>query len=73
MQDRTQPSMGRLMGIITLYALLGTPLVAFLWETLNRLMAGWFDPIRVALSIPALVMLYFLLRHIGRVTQRIST
>jgi hypothetical protein len=62
--------MGRLIAMISLFALLGTPLVAFLWETLNRLMAGWFDPVRIVISVPALVILYFLLRYMGRVTQR---
>lgn len=62
----------RLFGIIALFTLVGTPLVAFLWETLNRVMAGWFDPFRIIVSIPTLVILYLLLRYLGRVAERIA-
>jgi hypothetical protein len=72
MADEPQPQTGRLIGTIAIFALLGTPLVAFLWETLNRLMAGWLDPIRIAISIPAFIVLYVLLRYLARVTQRIA-
>jgi hypothetical protein len=72
MADETHPGMGRLIATIALFALLGTPLVAFLWETLNRLMVGWFDPVRIAISIPVLVLLYFLLRYIARATERLT-
>jgi hypothetical protein len=64
--------MGRLIGLIAVFALLGTPLVAFLWETLNRLMTGWFEPVRVGISIPVLVILYLLLRYLARLTRRIT-
>jgi hypothetical protein len=62
----------RIFGVIALFTLIGTPLVAVLWETLNRVMAGWFDPFRIILSIPTLILLYLLLRYFGRVAERVA-
>jgi hypothetical protein len=73
MAEADDPGLARLAGTIALLALLGTPLVAFIWETLNRVMAGWFDPVRIALSVPALIILYYVLRYVGHTAQRISS
>jgi hypothetical protein len=72
MTEEASPGMGSLIVTITVFALIGTPLVAFLWETLNRMMAGWFDPVRIAISIPVGVLLYVLLKYLARRTQRIT-
>jgi ABC-type proline/glycine betaine transport system permease subunit len=72
MKDESQPHMGRLFGLIALYTLLGAPLVAFLWETLNRLMAGHFDMVRIGISVPILALFLLLLRFMARATQRIT-
>jgi hypothetical protein len=66
-----QPQMGKLIGLIALFTVLGIPLLAFLWETLNRLMAGHFDLVRIGLSVPILVLFAVLLRFMARATQRI--
>ncbi|MGI9190037.1 MAG: hypothetical protein ACR2F9_07815 [Longimicrobiaceae bacterium] len=47
---------------MALFVLLGMPLVGYVWETLNRLLAGHFDPLRLAVSVPLLVLLVVLLR-----------
>jgi ABC-type proline/glycine betaine transport system permease subunit len=72
MTDESQPHMGRLFGLIALYTLLGAPLVAFLWETLNRLMAGHFDLVRIGISVPVFALFLLLLRFMARAAQRIT-
>jgi len=72
MSEDAQPRMGPLIGTIALFTLIGAPMVAFLWETLNRVMAGHFDPIRIGISVPLLVVFYFVLRWMGRVVERIT-
>lgn len=51
----------KLMGMITLFAVIGIPLVAYLWETLNRVLALEFDPLRLAISAGVLVLFLGLL------------
>lgn len=46
------PSLGRLMAGVALFVILGTPLVAYLWETLNVLLTGVVQPGRLLLAIP---------------------
>ncbi|HSH45256.1 MAG TPA: hypothetical protein VK966_05345 [Longimicrobiales bacterium] len=51
-------------------ALVGGGLVAYLWETLNQLMAGFVDWSRLLISIPVLAVFLLLLRFIaGRVER----
>lgn len=55
----------KLTGMIALFAVLGIPLVAYLWETLNEALALKFDPPRLAISVAALALflgLLFLLK-----------
>jgi hypothetical protein len=56
----------RLMLAILLLVLVGGVLVAYLWETLNRLMAGFFEPVRLLISLPVLALFAGLLRIIAR-------
>lgn len=72
MTDESEPRIGKLFGLIALYAVLGIPLVAFLWETLNRVIAGNFDLVRIGLSVPIFALLLVLLRYMARATQRIT-
>lgn len=60
----------KLFGWIVLFVVVGTPMVAFLWETLNRTLAGNFDALRVAISVPVLALLYALLILLARFVQR---
>jgi hypothetical protein len=56
----------RLVPRIGLFILLGTPLVAHLWETLNLLFAGIVQPVRLLTAIPAALVLFLLLRAMAR-------
>jgi hypothetical protein len=58
--------MGRLVGGMLLFVLLGTPLVAYVWETANRLFAGDVDAGRLALTVPAALVLGGLLLLLAR-------
>lgn len=60
-------SPGRLTAEILLLILAGTPLVAYLWETLNRLLAGVVQPARLLISLPILLAFLGLLHLMSRV------
>lgn len=55
---------------ILLLVLVGGPLVAYLWETLNRLMAGFVEPVRLLIALPVLVLFALLLRFVARLVER---
>jgi hypothetical protein len=50
--------------------LLGAPLLAYIWETLNRLLSGQLELLRLALTVPAAVVFAVLLRLVGRTVER---
>jgi hypothetical protein len=60
----------QLIAPIGLFVLIGIPLVAWLWDTLNRLFAGDFNLARVAIAVAAAVLLVLLLRVIRRTIAR---
>jgi hypothetical protein len=51
---------------IAIFTLIGAPIVAFIWETLNQLMAGHFVTSRVALAGVAVAVFLLLLRLVAR-------
>jgi asparagine N-glycosylation enzyme membrane subunit Stt3 len=65
-----RPSFLKLFGSILGFVLVGTPLVAYLWETLNQLMAGHFNGPRVAIGAVAALVLAALLRFLARSVWR---
>ena len=65
-RDRFPWTLAFRIGVIVL---LGSPLVAFVWETLNRLLAGTVEPSRLLLLIPIGFLLYLLLRYTARAVQ----
>lgn len=48
------------------FVLAGFPLVAYLWETLNRLMAGIVEPVRLLITLVVLALFAGLLRLLAR-------
>ena len=58
-----------LMLRIALFVLLGFPLLAYLWETLNRLLAGHVEPVMLLGFIPAALLFWLLLRLMGRAVE----
>lgn len=63
-------SLPKLILGIGLFVLLGFPLVAYLWETLNQLMGGEVHAGRLLLSLPAVLLLAGLLLVLGRTVRR---
>jgi hypothetical protein len=72
MTTATGTSFGKLVGIIALFTVLGIPLLAFLWETLNKLIAGVFEPWRLLVSVPVLVVFLVVLRFLARSVARLD-
>jgi hypothetical protein len=54
---------------IALFVLLGFPLLAYLWETLNRLLAGHLEPLMLLGFVPAALLFWLLLRLMGRAVE----
>jgi hypothetical protein len=59
-------------GLIAFYVVLGAALIAYLWETLNELLAGHADGRRLLLSLPALLLFGLLLYRLARAVQRLD-
>jgi ABC-type proline/glycine betaine transport system permease subunit len=55
---------------ILMLVLVGGVLVAYLWETLNRLATGFVEPVRLLIAIPVLAIFALLLRYIARLVTR---
>lgn len=55
------------MGLVVV---IGVPLVAYLWETLNQLLSLHVNPIRLLVSVPLFFGFFFWLRWLGRQVQR---
>ena len=64
-----QPSSSRLILSIGLFVLVGFPLVAYLWESMNELCAGHVRPLQLLIAIPVAILLYLLLRFMARSIQ----
>jgi hypothetical protein len=64
---------GRLLVTLAAFVVLGIPLVAYLWESLNQLLAGRVHTPRVLLSVPLLAALGGLLWIGGRTLRRLAT
>lgn len=54
---------------ITLFVLLGTSLVGYIWDTLNHLLSGVVQPLRLVLVIPAVAILWLVLRGMRRTIE----
>lgn len=53
-----------------LFVLAGIPLIAYLWETANRVFAGRIEVVRLLIAAAALIALLFVLRILARVVER---
>lgn len=62
----------RIFGLLLLFMLIGFPMVAYLWDTLNALLAGEVHRQRVLISLPLLVVFALYLRLVARLLQRLE-
>lgn len=65
-----RPSVGVLWLTMALFVLACAPMVAYLWETLNELLALHVNVSRVLISVPVLLLLAGVLWLLGRTIQR---
>jgi hypothetical protein len=70
MAERNEVSVGRRVVVMLAYLIVGAPLVAYLWETLNEILAGDIYAPRLLISLPLLVVLIVLLVLLARQGQR---
>lgn len=63
------PPTSRLVLGIGAFIIVGVPLVAYLWESLNQLFSGDIQPRRLLIALPVAVLLYLLLRFLSRSIQ----
>ena len=63
---------GKLVLLLAAFVAFGIPLVAYLWESLNQLLAGHVTPRRLLLSLPLLVVFGGLLWGGGRALRRLA-
>jgi hypothetical protein len=66
MADSAGPGVGKLAAWVLLLFIVGTPLVAYLWETLNHLLSGRFEPVQLLIALPVAAVLWLVLRTMGR-------
>jgi len=65
------PSFGTTLAFMALFAVLGIPIVAYLWESLMLLLEFNLPWTRLALSIPLALALYELLRELAKQARRL--
>lgn len=62
----TRTPIWKIMATLGAVFVIGTPLFAYLWGTLNELLSGFFDPILVIGAVPALIAFVLLLNYFAR-------
>jgi hypothetical protein len=62
-----------LMGSFLGLTIVGTPMLAYVWESLNRLLSGVFEPMRLALTALIAVALWLYLRWVAGLVERWQT
>lgn len=60
----------KLIGLIMLFVVIGTPLVYVLWSFVNELLVGHLDPGLAVLALPALAVFAGVLVVLGRWARR---
>lgn len=63
-------STGKLIGLISLFVVLGMPLVWYLWTVVNELLTGHLDGQRLLLAVPVLAVFLTLLVFLSRAVRR---
>ena len=64
--DARAPRLGGPIALVAVFVVAGVPLVAYLWETANRLLAGRVEPVRLLVSAVVTALFVVLLRLLAR-------
>lgn len=73
MSQGARASVGPVFLTLAATILIGVPLLAYVWETLNRVFAGHFDGRRIAITVPVGLVLIGVLIVAGRTLGRLTT
>jgi len=69
--SRAEPlGFGGLMASMALFVVIGTPLVYLIWKVINDLLTGHVVASRLLLAVPALVVLWLVLKAMARSIRR---
>ena len=68
--DTQTIGIGKLVVGMAAFVALGIPLVAYIWETINRLLAGHFEARRVLMTLPAIILLAIVFVMLTRMLNR---
>ena len=60
---------GRVVAGMLLLTAIAAPVLAYVWETLNRLLSGIVEPVRIAWTVPAVVLLIVILTLLRRAAR----
>ena len=66
-------SFGKTIVLMGVFVLIGMPMVAYLWETINQLLALHVDPTRLVISLPLLAVFVGFLVFVSRQSAGWST
>lgn len=58
-------SFGKVFLLMALIVVIGVPMVGYVWETINQLLALQFDVVRVGITVPVVVVLWIFLRFVA--------
>ncbi len=59
-------SLGKSMLLMALIVLIGLPMVAYVWETINELLLLKVNPVRIAITVPVFAVLVIFLRIVAK-------
>lgn len=72
MEGHAPARIGRILVVLALFFTLGTPLVAYIWHTLNVLLTGRVELLALAILVPVLLLFWLLLKGLARAVDRLD-
>ncbi len=66
MQTKKPEPIGKVMAMMALFVVLGTPMVGYLWEVLNEVLALEASQTQILVAIPVLAVFLVLLGFMAR-------
>jgi hypothetical protein len=64
------PAVAPMVLRVALFAIIGIPLAAYLWDTLNHLVAGDLSSVRIIVAVPTLLVFILLILFLSREVWR---
>ena len=73
MSKSHDPGFSRSMAMMAAFVIVGVPLVAYLWETLNQFLALNVDTIRLLVAIPVALLIGVVFKILIRTIQKVDS